>query len=51
MAASAPDTHPGRPDKRRAIIDAARRVFLCNGFTDTSVDAIAAEAGVSKQTI
>jgi TetR/AcrR family transcriptional regulator, mexJK operon transcriptional repressor len=26
-------------------------VFLTNGFTDTSVDAIAAEAGVSKQTI
>ncbi|WP_322756171.1 TetR/AcrR family transcriptional regulator [Frankia sp. Cas3] len=50
-AAPSPDTHPGRPDKRRAIIDAARRVFLRNGFTDTSVDAIAAEAGVSKQTI
>jgi len=41
----------GRPGKRRAIIDAARHVFLRNGFTDTSVDAIAAEAGVSKQTI
>lgn len=53
-AGSAPSAHgarPGRPGKRRAIIDAARHVFLRNGFTDTSVDAIAAEAGVSKQTI
>lgn len=50
-AASSPGARPGRPGKRRAIIDAARHVFLRNGFTDTSVDAIAAEAGVSKQTI
>jgi TetR/AcrR family transcriptional repressor of mexJK operon len=32
-------------------MDAARRVFFANGFTETSVDTIAAEAGVSKQTI
>lgn len=32
-------------------MDAAWQVFLRHGFTDTSVDAIAAEAGVSKQTI
>lgn len=43
--------HGGQPAKRQAIIDAALRVFLRNGFTDTSVDAIAAAAGVSKQTI
>jgi TetR/AcrR family transcriptional repressor of mexJK operon len=42
---------PGRPDKRHAIIDAAKEVFLRQGFTDTSVDVIAAEAGVSKQTV
>lgn len=42
---------PGRPEKRQAIIEAAQRVFLRYGFTDTSVDAIAAESGVSKQTI
>ncbi|MGA4541662.1 TetR/AcrR family transcriptional regulator [Uniformispora flossi] len=42
---------PGRPDKRRAIIDAAKEVFLRQGFTDTSVDVVAAEAGVSKQTV
>ena len=41
----------GRPGKRRAILDAARRVFFSNGFVQTSVDTIAAEAGVSKQTI
>jgi TetR/AcrR family transcriptional regulator, mexJK operon transcriptional repressor len=32
-------------------MDAARRVFLSHGFVETSVDTIAAEAGVSKQTI
>jgi AcrR family transcriptional regulator len=42
---------PGRPEKRQAIIEAAQRVFLRHGYTDTSVDAIAAESGVSKQTI
>jgi TetR/AcrR family transcriptional regulator, mexJK operon transcriptional repressor len=43
--------HPGLPAKHQAITDAARRVFLEHGYTHTSVDAIAAEAGVSKQTI
>ncbi|HEY3338465.1 MAG TPA: TetR/AcrR family transcriptional regulator [Propionicimonas sp.] len=33
------------------ILEAARRVFLTAGFAATSVDAIAADAGVSKQTI
>jgi len=41
----------GRPGKRRAILDAARRAFFSNGFVQTSVDTIAVEAGVSKQTI
>jgi TetR/AcrR family transcriptional repressor of mexJK operon len=40
-----------RPDKRRAIVDAAERVFLRDGFTDASVDEIAAEADVAKQTV
>jgi TetR/AcrR family transcriptional regulator, mexJK operon transcriptional repressor len=40
-----------RPAKRQAIIDAAQRVFLAQGYAGTSVDAIAAAAGVSKQTI
>jgi TetR/AcrR family transcriptional regulator, mexJK operon transcriptional repressor len=32
-------------------MDAAARVFMRHGYTDTSIDAIAAEARVSKQTI
>jgi AcrR family transcriptional regulator len=49
----APAAHPGhgRPAKRQAIVGAALRAFLRNGFGDTSMDAIAAEAGVAKQTI
>jgi TetR/AcrR family transcriptional regulator, mexJK operon transcriptional repressor len=46
--------HPQRrkqPAKRRAIIEAAQRVFLTQGFAGSSVDSIAATAGVSKQTI
>ncbi|HEV8459305.1 MAG TPA: TetR/AcrR family transcriptional regulator [Gaiellaceae bacterium] len=41
----------GRLDKRNAIVEAAKRVFLRRGYTEASVDAIASEAGVSKQTI
>jgi TetR/AcrR family transcriptional regulator, mexJK operon transcriptional repressor len=37
--------------KRRAILDAAVAVFCREGFTRTSVDAIAAVAGVGKQTV
>jgi TetR/AcrR family transcriptional repressor of mexJK operon len=44
-------SYTGLPAKHKAITDAARRVFLEHGYTHTSVDAIAAEAGVSKQTI
>jgi AcrR family transcriptional regulator len=45
------DRRPGRPAKRPAIVGAARRVFLRHGYADTSIEMIAAEAGVSKQTI
>jgi TetR/AcrR family transcriptional repressor of mexJK operon len=37
--------------KREAILAAARRQFLANGFDGTSMDAIAAEAGVSIMTL
>jgi TetR/AcrR family transcriptional repressor of mexJK operon len=37
--------------KRRAIADAATRIFLKKGFRATSMDEIAAAAGVSKQTV
>lgn len=37
--------------KRHAIVEAAARVFLTAGYGPASMDAIAAEAGVSKQTV
>lgn len=45
---------PGRPKslkKRKAILDAAKRLFLQAGFDGASVEQIAAEAGVSKLTV
>lgn len=41
----------GRIDKRRAILDAAFAVFSCQGYDQASVQEIADEAGVSKQTV
>jgi TetR/AcrR family transcriptional repressor of mexJK operon len=37
--------------KRRAILEAARTAFLSNGYLGTSMDEVAARAGVSKQTV
>jgi TetR/AcrR family transcriptional regulator, mexJK operon transcriptional repressor len=37
--------------KRQAIVEAAARVFLAAGYGVASMDSIAAEAGVSKQTV
>src|SRR5262249_49212382 len=37
--------------KRRAIMDAATTLFLRQGYPGTSMDQIAARAGVSKQTV
>ena len=45
---------PGRPKdpaKRRAILEAAKSLFLRNGYDGSSMDAIAAGAGVSKLTV
>ncbi|MEB0077052.1 TetR/AcrR family transcriptional regulator [Pseudomonas sp. CCI3.2] len=45
---------PGRPKdlaKRQAILDAAKNLFVSNGYAGTSMDAVAAEAGVSKLTV
>lgn len=45
---------PGRPkdlEKRAAILEAAMRLFPEKGFEGTSMDAVAAEAGVSKLTV
>jgi TetR/AcrR family transcriptional regulator, mexJK operon transcriptional repressor len=49
-----PTGGPGRPKdlaKRKAILEAAKNLFLCNGYDGSSMDAIAAEAGVSKLTV
>ncbi|GAB2497794.1 TetR/AcrR family transcriptional regulator [Nocardiopsis aegyptia] len=51
MADGAAPVRRGHPAKRAAIVGAARRVFLREGYTRTSVDAIAADACVSKRTI
>ena len=45
---------PGRPKdlaKRQAILDAAKTLFLSHGYANTSMDAVAAEAGVSNLTV
>ncbi len=45
---------PGRPkdlEKGAAILDAAKRLFIAQGFDATSMDQIASEAGVSKLTV
>lgn len=41
----------GQPDKRRAIVAGALRLFARDGYTRAGLDAIAAEAGVSNRTI
>jgi TetR/AcrR family transcriptional repressor of mexJK operon len=51
MKAEPPTLRPGSPVKRAAIVGAALEVFLREGYTRASVDAIAATAGVSKRTI
>jgi AcrR family transcriptional regulator len=39
------------PTKRMAILDAAKRAFVRDGVGAVSIDAIAVEAGVSRQTV
>lgn len=46
-----PSDAPARPAKECQILEAARRLFLEQGYEVTSMDAIAAEAGVSKRTV
>jgi len=51
---SLPPNGPGRPKdlaKRQAILDAAKNLFIRKGYAATSMDAVAAEAGVSKLTV
>ncbi|MBN9220807.1 MAG: TetR/AcrR family transcriptional regulator [Mesorhizobium sp.] len=48
-----PDTFPprGHEAKRLSIVDAAAGVFCREGFAGANIDLIAAEAGVSRQTV
>ena len=49
-----PASGPGRPKdlaKRQAILEAAKTLFMRHGYDGSSMDAIAAEAGVSKLTV
>lgn len=53
-SASAKTCGPGRPkdmEKRAAILEAAKQLFIGQGFDNTSMDAIANAAGVSKLTV
>ncbi len=45
------DISPFRREKRQQIQAAAQRLFLANGYKRTSMEAIRAEAGVSKPTL
>lgn len=54
MASTERCNGPGRPkdmEKRAAILEAAKRLFPELGFDGTSMDAVAAKAGVSKLTV
>jgi TetR/AcrR family transcriptional regulator, mexJK operon transcriptional repressor len=51
VAKSAGPGRPKDPGKRAAILDAAKRMFVSQGFERVSMDQIAAEAGVSKLTV
>lgn len=54
MSKAADKPAAGRPkdlEKRQALLDSAARLFLEQGFERTTVDAIAARAGVSKLTV
>ena len=46
-----PEQAPRTERKRTAIVDAATELFLRDGYRGTSMDKIAAAAGVSKQTV
>jgi TetR/AcrR family transcriptional regulator, mexJK operon transcriptional repressor len=46
-----PDATGRSAGKRLAVLDAARAGFLSGGYLGTSMDEIAARAGVSKATV
>jgi TetR/AcrR family transcriptional repressor of mexJK operon len=46
-----PRRQQNRLNRERAILDAALKVFAAMGYTGTTMDAVAAEAGVTKPTL
>lgn len=38
-------------ETRRAVVDAATRLFVAHGYADTTLDAVAAASGVSRRTV
>lgn len=46
-----PRRQQNRQNRERAILDAALKVFAAAGYTGASMDAVAAEAGVTKPTL
>src|SRR5215217_4650027 len=51
LEAAPPPAEETRSPKPRAILDAAGKLFLAQGFAAVSMDAVAREAGVSKATL
>lgn len=54
MSPSNSSNGPGRPKdpaKRKAILEAAKELFVRHGYDGSSMEAIASEAGVSKLTV
>ncbi len=53
LQTDAPDISATRrhAEKRHSIVDAAAQIFCREGFTGANIDLIAAQAGVSRQTI
>ena len=51
MPDDAPAARPSSLRKRAAVLTAGRALFLGEGYERTSVDAVAARAGISKRTV
>jgi AcrR family transcriptional regulator len=51
IEATIPAPQPRPLSKRQAILDAAKRAFVRDGVGSVSIDGIAIEAGVSRQTV
>ena len=51
MPRAAASPRPARSDTRGRVLDAATRAFAAHGYEATSLDALAAELGIRKQSI